>query len=941
MRPESLNDQKSEAKPLSLRRAYFELGRSLMESSHWEKACRQFLSALEENDENPADWSVYNLLAQSFKRAGNSSSARMYLLQAIATAPPEISKKLATESELTFNEIEVSNVDGFDPVLILMGEAEWYHSQHDLVRAKENMEKALTLMKEKPGGVRETMGKLSLATILYEAGKFDESLKYLQEISDINDQNTRTAVMLLKGKCLLAKQQYPEALQVSEQLISSSYYEGYILNMQVNIYQMKYNEALETVHNAIILYPSQEDLQYYKMQILVESNFNIDEGYTLFNQLIAVRGEKFILDKLNDHYLRFRSHHGNDNFFLSQVYYWMPNHFTATAALEQADKAIAEGVSFRDYDYPQGIVYRLKARIYDFNNDATNAAEFYSSAGKEFYWNRQYAIAQDLFKKAVELNKNHIEAYRYYADNQLLLSYVQEFPYVDKKFLDEADQIWEKAYALQLPTLADAWTYLTKARILEQQSNLVGVDKSSNYQHAWMNVEKNLLLSGQGYFALTCLSKILREIDGMERCSYAAAKKAEELSENNVNVWEAITAISLNIGRWDDGLEALARIRKTYPDDITYMGWEGFAQYGKRDYEKAVELFSDVVTKDPSWAWSRHLKMICNWMLNRNEEQQEDIQYFLSKEKYYIENKSFLEVAFAYYIAGNATRAYVICEDAPDSKEFEKNKQFYQCLFAVGMNDFTKAEHHLDKYFPLTKVERDISELESFLARGYPEKILFQDKFHKKHEEIKEGLISTPLQEMEVLETNTKEYRDSSSAAWLALHLNRFRILLDEKNWVKAGQEALQVNKLRQDYKDAYLMYDRFLISLQSWLFNLLKNDEKFEQWELLETALDENQQSFISYPDTWFIASLLAKSRGKTDLASRFDQKARDFYNRINQSDMEKNMRRLQELYPELSNYLSKEDSDTVSKMAVCKSCGALITSPRQRFCYKCGNSL
>lgn len=929
----------------SLRRAYYELGRSMIALGKWNDAVVHLNSALNTPDTTVDEWKIYALLAYAYRQIADATASDRYLLQAIATSPADISAKLVEAAPVAnFSGTGTGN-DGFDSLLIQIGEAELDRRHKRLDDARYKLENALKIAAQRNEPEREYAIRLALANILYDAGDFlgaQEQIKLLANQAARTGKATIDAVVVY-GKCSLALKQYEEPLKIAEEWIKAkNELAAHILKLQTYLYQADYKNALDAVHSGFIAHPASDELEFYKMQILIESNYNPDDAIAIFQLLKTKAGIDFIISKLEDGYLRYRSHHGNDNYFIAQLYDWMPERFTKQQVLDEADKAIREKVSLRSIDYPHGLAYRLKAEVCERMGETRSAAEFYSNAGKEFYWSRQYNTAETLFAKAIALNESHIEAYRYYADNQMLLTFSQEFPYVDSKMLDRAFALWQTGYNKQAPTLQDGWSYLTLARLYEQQSCLPEADRQKISLSAWLAVEKNLLLTGPGFYALTFISRILRDMDGMENFSYNAAKKAEELKGDNDQVWESLTAIAFNLGYWDEGMKMLKKLRDANPASPAFIGWEAFAVISQRTFEEGLQLTNDTLEKDPTWSWARQLRMFCYWILDRKEEAQPDVEYLLSRESFYLTHRVYWDIAFAYFMNGQPDKAHAICSSVPNTNEFEKYKYMYQSMYSASMGKMREAETELDQFLALCRVERDVVEHRHVMQKVGNGTILFADKFETRLRQVR-GYWShiTPVKELEALQKTREEYRDEMSDGWLVWHLAYFRMMLDECEWTKAVHEATLVNEKRKDYPDAHLMYDRLLQALQIWLLNKMKHGDPFDQWKRLQDSLEYLDQPFISLPDSWYMASLLAQHRNEPAIAADFLKRAHSLYAQLHEEDMEKNIRRLREQYPEIDQYLSKEDSASVQSISVCKVCGSVITSPDQRFCYNCGDSL
>lgn len=958
----------------SLRRAYYELGKSLIRAGEMSRAEESLRQALQSTDETVEDWEIYRLLSKINKEKSESGLAHSFLLQAIATAPAdiaeELTKGLSAVDQQPMTDGNTTNI--LDKVLLLQGEAEVLRKQDSYDAARDKISEAIALAEKNNDPDKLLSCRLTLAKIEYESGRFTELEQQLVLVGKPGNTQPDFAVRLLKGKSLLTQNKHQESLLLADEMIAeTNSIDAHVLKLQCLIYASRYNEALETVHKALISNPVADDLLFYKMEVLIEGNINREEAFDIFQDLKRRKGIDFICDKLKDPYIRFRTHHGNDNFFIAQLYLWMPERFSHEQLLAEADKAIAEVVNVKDMQYPHGIVYRLKAEAYEGMKDNANAAIFYHAAGKEFYWNRQYTIAAPLYHRAMELDPALIDNYRYYADNQLMLSFTSEYPFVDENYVADARSLWTAGYQRRIPVRADAWTYLTLARIHEQRALLKNVVKADEYESAWLAVERNLLLDDRGYLAWTFLSRVLRQTEGAEISSYYAAKKAEQLNADTSAVWEEVSAICLNLARWEEGLANLRKLSAEFPSEYVYKGWEGFAMYNQLQYAKAIEAFSQAINASPSWVWARYLRVICYWFLDKKEELKEDVSYILSRKTTYLENHAYWEVAFSLFAIGEVREANAVCEVAQNIKEYEKNSHFYQCIFKLSVGNRAEAEAHLDKYLALASIERDVMEMGDFIKKLTPGNDAMLARLSPKLNEIQDkqrGLA--PITELNELEKNNEEYNDQNTDAWLAIRLAYFRTYQDEKDWMKALEYAREIRGTRKDfYIDALQMYLNLIFNIQTWLAGFIENGKEFNEWKKITDvmggicldipgfsktaaeskepfsediikALQKLDEQFLSIPDTYVILALYAKNIGDTDLHERLRDVANILYPSFGNPGIDENMGRIKEQYPVVKTILSRNLSEeNIVVETRCQHCGAEITSSKQRFCYSCGN--
>ena len=168
------------------------------------------------------------------------------------------------------------------------------------------------------------------------------------------------------GRTQLLLQKADAAIAIADHILSehTNHFAAGILKVQALIIALRFKEALTLIHHLMANHTITDELLFYKVEVLLEGNINIDEAGKLLVELKEKSGIDFIKNKLGETHVRFRPQHGNDNFFVAQVYKILSDDFSTEDALQQAEQALQEKVHFEGYEYPHGVIYELKARCW-------------------------------------------------------------------------------------------------------------------------------------------------------------------------------------------------------------------------------------------------------------------------------------------------------------------------------------------------------------------------------------------------------------------------------------------------------------------------------------------------------------------------------------------------------------------------------------------------
>jgi len=92
----------------------------------------------------------------------------------------------------------------------------------------------------------------------------------------------------------------------------------------------------------------------------------------------------------------------------------------------------------------------------------------------------------------------------------------------------------------------------------------------------------------------------------MPEQAVASFKKAIHFSPNLVQARMALAAAYIGLGQYDDAIEELLKAREVQPRNLDLLGMAARAAMLKRDFNKAVDLFKELVSADSTNAGYRN-----------------------------------------------------------------------------------------------------------------------------------------------------------------------------------------------------------------------------------------------------------------------------------------------------------------------------------------------
>ena len=941
----------SEVQPLG--KLYFELGKTLYRLQDYEKATEALKQSLQTKDDSVEEWKIYNMLYDVCRQRGNAAEAHENLLKILATAPAEIAEEIiqleGIESNIAVERDQIGKAK--EEVLLLQGKAHLLMVDGKRREAIQLLEEALQKAKRGDSREMEKAVLLHMAEVWIEEGNGEKAARILEQTGAVEDQELKIRYHLLLGRTHLLLQNAEPAIANADNILAehTNHMAAGILKVQALIVALRFKEALTLIHYLMANHTITEDLLFYKVEVLLEGNINIEEAGKLLVALKEKVGIDFIKNKLGETHIRFRPQHGNDNFFVAQVYKILSDDFSTDDALQQAEQALQEKVHFEGYEYPHGIIYELKAELLERQQNFSEGARFYYLSGKEYYWNGDYRKADAMFANSYRLEKEKglepplIDNYWYYADSRVQLSYTGTDPYVDEEVVKKAANIWYEAYRKQKPSFNDAWAYLTATLIHEQLAKLPDKQKQKELFYCWFYAEHNLLIDNTNPKAWGFISRAFRG-NGLDENAAVLAEKAYTLDKREVFFWEEKATTLLNIGKWQEAEEFLQKLIAQNPTEVFFKAYQGYALYHLAHFKKAQSLLNEVVATRGDWMWGRHLRLMINWMLQDEVEIKKDAEWIWEKRNNpeYI-NTTTHEFAYAAYFLGHEQQALTQFKiGRRDTYDERISSLFFYCIYYVLKKDEEQVRLYVDRYKKEARHVYNFTELKNAFISLSPER-----KDLMKEMDLGAALL---MQKQRDLERELKQFGEGcsdcdkqGSIGWEAINLSFFRLAVEQGQWQKALDTCLQFQNTPNARVDHFHLWNRYYLALKNFF---LENPKAF-----LSSAVRSAVQEYAdaspynnieSLADVYTILSITGKKEANSNLLK---SKAVNIYAQTSGPDAPQKLGEWQhicaQLLPELELDTSETTAFETARQTECSYCGAEVVSRSQKFCFSCGARL
>ena len=311
----------SEVQPL--RKLYVELGRTYYQQQNFDKAVEALEQAMQIKDSSVEDWKIYKLLFDACRQNGDQQKADENLLKVLATAPAPIAEEIMRHEKVETSNLQpVSAGKVKEEVLVLQGKAHLLMEDGKRTEALKLLKKALDKATTTDNSEIEKAVLLDMAEVWVEEDSGDAAIEILQNVEVTENKELKIRQQVLLGRTYLLLQKTDAAIAIADNILAehTNHLAAGILKVQALIVALQFKDALTLVHHLMANHTVTDELLFYKVEVLLEGNINIEEAAKLLVELKEKSGIQFIKTKLCQTHIRFRPQHGNDNFFVAQVY---------------------------------------------------------------------------------------------------------------------------------------------------------------------------------------------------------------------------------------------------------------------------------------------------------------------------------------------------------------------------------------------------------------------------------------------------------------------------------------------------------------------------------------------------------------------------------------------------------------------------------------------
>lgn len=585
---------------------YFELGRTLLSQNKFRKAIEHLLEAKGIAKKTGEEWKIFYLLGEGYKNISNTRDAFDYFIQA-AVNTNQFKEQCYEQAKKLINPSTAKDLQ------------KWFQEKF----ANLNFD---SLNEE---------DKLAI----------DELSSYFISLAK-NDQ--------------YVKQQDNKISQKEQEAILEEI-NGLIKN---NLHK----NAQEKIEEALTREPSNIQLLFLKIRILIEGQIDTNGAVVLFlddeyGYRMNFKDEEII--KNLHRILHDNPEKGNTWFFAAFIARLLRHDREELKIwLEKAEQFGLEN----EQTYPSLGLQLLKGEIAEEEDKKEEAGVNYLEAAKFNYWQSNYREASKYFEKAIKLNPKLNSGYYYLADTLLLLSYQPEPPYNKQELIESSFKILDKSPEKIVKTKDEAWHYIVAARVHEINFKF---RKENFYEEYWQSilfVERALIHNSRDSTFWNYLGQYHR-LFGLEVNSKEAFVKAESLSENNDLLKEELIILQINMGDYEQPIAYLLEMKekgKVGSIDYQYYhkSWEGFILFHQgSNYKEAISLFDAVIKEVSTLLFARHMKMICHWHSHELDKAKKEAAAIIDLDRKYSYLKENSTFSWAYFISGQPEKAISMVEN--------------------------------------------------------------------------------------------------------------------------------------------------------------------------------------------------------------------------------------------------------------------------------------
>jgi tetratricopeptide (TPR) repeat protein len=553
---------------------------------------------------------------------------------------------------------------------------------------------------------------------------------------------------------------------------------------------------------------------------------------------------------------------GNVYYALAQVYQALER---PRQVLALVNEALELGLSDQN-QYPETPAQQLKAEVLEMLGEHDEAATWYYEAGRGYFWRNENATAVNLLERAASLKPDHAPTYWYWMEALRMVSYQQEFPYVNAEAAKAALRVWEAGVliakqagqemdAIPGPDRDFVWVYSSRALLNEQLARLPNAEAYTLGWEAVTYLERALMLSGQDAYYWAYLGRFHRSLLN-QACALQATQKAVGLGPENAAALEERAIILSNIGEAPDARKELKKRRQLDANPNVWLdAVEAFNLLLSGPYPEALALLNNAVKVAPDDLWFLELRATCYRMMDDWSSATEDSQRIWSRyDPRDTNNQNFF--AWAAYFLRQPAAARDIFERLLEDRNEAGYAHRGLGLCALALDELESAEHHLEVGIAQAANVRELDELllsdfktTEHLARSWPHRAharavlnRFVDKIRSRRRELEQPR-SAEAELSDVVIALTQNGAEVSWA-WLGAHAGLARLQGEAGRWSEAAVTYQLLLKETTLFPEAGVGLANALDKLQEAGKDLLRAGEPLAALEQLTTALTLTETS-------------------------------------------------------------------------------------------------
>jgi tetratricopeptide (TPR) repeat protein len=362
-------------------------------------------------------------------------------------------------------------------------------------------------------------------------------------------------------------------------------------------------------------------------------------------------------------------------------------------ALDALDRALELGMN-QAGTWPDRVAHKLRGSVLaDLGRD-TEAAAAYFDAGWRFYSEAELVVAAECFERADELSPGNVETLRYWADTLLVLSQLDEPPYVERGFLDRALELWDAASrAGGALDSASSWTLVSRARMVDRLSLVQPEDRWQLEWEAVAFTERAIVHNDDDAFRWSMLGQFLRSV-GLEANGLVAAARAIEIAPDNASALEEYAAINANLGNLVEAERAIDARRALEGSNAWHDVVKAFTLVYRGEAAEALPLLDGAVAAVPTELWYRDLRGVCHDLLGNRDEAEADNR-FIWEQRSGANEGDLSRIASAGSFLGEYEEALKILEGLAVDPSQEATVRRALALDRLAAGDLARAEAEL------------------------------------------------------------------------------------------------------------------------------------------------------------------------------------------------------------------------------------------------------